>query len=144
MFLKLQIQIRVGKATRKPMFFGNNFACFRLELIANFAAPRAVFKDLACPTSLLDRRDILLRFVIARTISMMERIENPKPRLPRRIQNFEHVRNALVSFRNALDTVPYLSAVGNEVVVRIDDQKCRDLFQTSTLPYFLAYLFLKM
>ena len=39
-----------------------------------------------------------------------------------------HVRNALVGFSNTLQPMPYLATLGNEIVIRIDDKKCCNLF----------------
>ena len=58
---------------------------------------------------------------------MMHRIEDPKLRLPRGIQDFQHVGNAVVRFGNSPDARPYLAALGNEVVIWIDHQKRSDL-----------------
>jgi len=33
----------------------------------------------------------------------------------------DHMRNTLVGFSNAFYAIPYFAAVGNEVVIRIDD-----------------------
>ena len=46
------------------------------------------------------------------------------------------MRNTLVDFGNSLQAIPYFAALGNEVVVWIDHEKCGDLFiklQISTL-----------
>jgi hypothetical protein len=57
----------------------------------------------------------------------MQRTENAKPCRSHGIQGLQHIRNAVVRFGNALDTIPYLATLGNEVVIRIDHQKCSDL-----------------
>src|SRR3984893_13569223 len=44
--LELQIQIRVGETAGTPMLEGHDIARSRLELRADFAAPRAVFERL--------------------------------------------------------------------------------------------------
>ena len=56
----------------------------------------------------------------------MRHIEDPKLRLPRGIQHLQHVRNAVIRFGNSANAVPYLAALGNEVVVGIDHKKCGD------------------
>jgi hypothetical protein len=58
---------------------------------------------------------------------MMQSIEDAKPRLPRRIQDLEHVRKTTNRFRDRLQAIPDLAALGNEIVVRIDHQKCSAL-----------------
>ena len=45
-FLELQIQIRVRKATGTPVLLGHDVARLRFELTANLATPRAVFERL--------------------------------------------------------------------------------------------------
>ena len=37
------------------------------------------------------------------------------------------MRNAAIRFCNSPNAVPYLASLGNEVVIRIDHQKCSDL-----------------
>src|SRR5215470_9169740 len=59
---------------------------------------------------------------------MMQRIEDAKTRLPRSIQNLQHMRDATIRFCNSPDSVPYLPALGNEIVVGVDDEKGRDVF----------------
>jgi hypothetical protein len=59
---------------------------------------------------------------------MMHGIEDPKLRLARRVQNFQHMRDAVVGFGNSFDARPDLAAFGNEVIVGIDHQKCGDAF----------------
>src|SRR5262245_5626673 len=55
--LQLQIKICVGKAARAPMLLGHNLSGLRREFVADFAAPRAIFKGLSLPASLLNRSD---------------------------------------------------------------------------------------
>ena len=72
-FPELQIQIRFGKATRTPMLEGH------------LATPRAVCEGPMRPSCLLDRRNVSPGLVVAWTVAVMQRIEDPKLRLPRRI-----------------------------------------------------------
>jgi len=58
----------------------------------------------------------------------MQRIDDAKLRLPRSIHDLQHMRNAIVCLCNSLQAIPYFASPGNEIVVRIDDQKCSDLF----------------
>src|ERR1700746_3772675 len=108
------------------MFLGDNFAWLRLELGADLATPSAELECLGFPPSHLDWRNVLPSLVIAWPIAMMHRIKNVKPDLPGCIQDFEHVGNTLVSFRNVLNPIPYFSSLGNKVVIWIDHQKCSD------------------
>jgi hypothetical protein len=57
----------------------------------------------------------------------MHRIENPDTGFSRRFKNLHHMRNTLVPFGNALYSIPYFAALGNEVVIRIDHDKPGDL-----------------
>ena len=81
--LEQQIQICIGKATRTPMLRGDYLAWLRLELGTDFATPRAVFEALSLPRCLLNGRNVLPSLVVTRTVSTMQRIEDPKLRLPR-------------------------------------------------------------
>jgi hypothetical protein len=67
---------------------------------------------------------------------MVQRIKDAKPRLTRDSQNLQHMRYAIICSRNALYAVPYLTALGNEIVVWIDDQQCSDLYRTLNLSCF--------
>src|SRR5215510_5378203 len=101
-FLELQIQICVSKATGTPMFQGHDVARLRCEFAADLTAPRPVFEGLVRPGRLLDRRNVLPGLIVARAISMMQRIEDAKPRLSRRIEDLDHMSNTLVRFSNTL------------------------------------------
>ncbi len=127
-FLELQIQISIGKTTGAPMLERHDVAGLRYEFAADLAAPRAVFEGLPRPRCLLDRRNVLPTLVVAWTVSTMQRIKDAKLRLPRRIQDLQHMRNTTVLFCNRLQAIPYLASLGNEIVVRIDHQKCGELF----------------
>src|SRR5512132_2365114 len=65
---------------------------------------------------------------------MMQCIEDPKLRLPRGIQDLQHMRNAVIRFCNTPNVVPYLASLGNEVVIRIDHAfpACRRLRYSAT------------
>ena len=108
------------------MLLGDDFARLRLELAADLATPRAAFEGLSRPRCPLDRCNILPGLLVARTVSMMQRIENAKFRLPRSIQDLQHVSNTIIGFGYVLQAIPYLAALGNEVVVGIDHKKCSD------------------
>jgi hypothetical protein len=41
----------------------------------------------------------------------MHRIEDPKLRLPRGIQNLEHIGNAAVRFGDRANAIPYFAAI---------------------------------
>ena len=99
----------------------------RFELAADLATPRAVFERLVRPRRLLNGRYVLPSLVVARTVSTMQRIEDAKLRLPRGIEDLLHMRNAVIRFRNGPDAVPYFTSLGNEIVIRIDHEKCGDL-----------------
>jgi hypothetical protein len=81
--LELQIQICVGQATGTPMLGGDNLAWRRLELGTDLATARAVFEALVDPRCFLNGRNVLPSLVIARTVSMMQCIADPKLRLAR-------------------------------------------------------------
>src|SRR5262249_43100447 len=127
LLLELQIQICVGKAAGTPMFEGHDVAHLRCELAADLATPGPVLEGLVRPGCLLDGSNVLPGLVVALTVSMMQRIENALPCLPRSIQDLQHVRNTIIRFCDSLQAVPYLASFGNEVVVRIDHQECSDL-----------------
>src|SRR5215471_9207577 len=54
---------------------------------------------------------------------MVHRVENPHPYLSCNVEQLQHMRNAIISLCDALDAIPYFSALGNEIVVGIDHQK---------------------
>ena len=88
------------------MLEGYDVTRLRFELAAHLAAPRAVFKALVHPRCLLNRRNVLPGLVVAWAVSMMQRIENAKPRFPRCIQDLQHMRNAMICFSNSLQAIP--------------------------------------
>src|SRR5215475_8767842 len=104
--LELQIQIRVGEATGTPMLRGDDLAWLRFEPGTDLATPRLIFEALSRPRYLLNGRNVLPGLVIARSISMMQCIEDPKPRLPRGVEDLQHMRNAVIGFCNGPDVVP--------------------------------------
>src|SRR5262245_24285066 len=127
MFLELQIQIRVGEATGTPMLESHDIARLRLELAADLATPRAVFESLMRPGCFLNWRNVLPSLVVARMVSVMQRIENPDVRRSRSLEDLHHMRNTLVGFSYTFQTIPYFAALGNEIVIRIDHQKSSDV-----------------
>src|SRR5215472_1751265 len=64
--------------------------------------PRAVFEALSRPRRLLNRRNVLPSLVVARAVSMMQRVEDAKPRLTRGIEDPQHVRHAVIGFCDTL------------------------------------------
>src|SRR5205807_1780868 len=88
--LELQIQIRVGEAAGTPVLRCDDLAWLGLELGTDLATPRAVFEALSRPPRLLNGRNVLPSLVVARTVSMMQRIEDAQLRLARGIAYEEH------------------------------------------------------
>src|SRR5215471_10635807 len=108
------------------MLEGHDISWLRFEFSAELAAPRPVLEGLAQPRGLLHRRDVLPGLVVTGTVATMRRVEDAYSRAPRRIQNLQHMRDAVVRFGDLLHAVPKLSALGDEVVVRVDHEKRRD------------------
>src|SRR5215469_16205523 len=128
MLLEQQIQVGVGKAAGTPMFLRHNLTRQRGEFGTDLAAPCAVFESLSRPRKLLDRRNVLPVLVVARAVTMMQRIEDAKLRLPRSIQDLQHMRNATIRFCNGPNSVPYLPTFRHESGVGVDDEKGGDVF----------------
>src|SRR5215470_1282387 len=126
MLCELQIEIGVRKAAGTPMLKGHDVTWLRGEFAADLTAPRAVFEGLVCPGCLLHWRNVLPRLVVAGTVLMMQGIENTDVRLARRCEHLHHMRHTLVRFRNTLYAIPEFAALGHEVVVGINHQKCGD------------------
>src|SRR5262245_17515880 len=59
---------------------------------------------------------------------MMHDIEDEKLRIPRGIQDLQHMRNTVIRFCNDPNTFPQLASLRDEVVVRIDHQKSSNFF----------------
>src|SRR5262245_52012878 len=104
--LELQIQIGVGKTAGAPMFRGDKLAWLRLELGADLAAPRSVFEAPSRPPCPLNRRNVFPSLVVARTVSTMKCIEDPKLSLARGVQDLQHMRNAVIRFCNSPNAIP--------------------------------------
>src|SRR5262245_10008613 len=121
--LELQIQISVGEAAGAPVLQSDDLAWFGREFGTQLATPCAVFEGLSAPRRPLDRGNVFPGLVVARTVSMMQGIEDRKLRRPRGVQDLQHVSDTAVRLRNSPDAGPYLSPLGDEIVVRIDHQK---------------------
>src|SRR6516225_1926942 len=127
MLFELHIQVCVGKATGTPMLEGHDIARLRFEFSADLATPRAVFEGLVRPSRFLYRRNVLPGLVVAWTVSVMQRIENTQTRLPRSIQDLQHMWNTIICFCNSAQAIPHFASLGNEIVIRVDHKKCSDL-----------------
>src|SRR5262249_6286027 len=108
------------------MLEGHDISRLRCELAAELAAPRPVLEALVQPRGLLHRSNVRPGLVVAWTVSTMHCIEDAQSRAPRRVQDLQHMRDAVVGFGNLLYAIPELSALGDEVVVRVDHEKCGD------------------
>src|SRR5262245_50834016 len=119
--LELQVQVSVGEATGTPVFLCDDLTRRRHEFGTELATPCAVFEALVLLRCSLNLRNVGPPFVVAWTISMMHGIEDAKRHFTRGIQDLQHVGNAVVCFSDSFDAGPDLAALGNEVVVGIND-----------------------
>src|SRR5208282_3394207 len=103
---ELHIQIGVGKATGAPMLLGHDVSRLWSKLGAELAAPRSIFKSLSRPGCFLNGRGVLPGLVVARTVSMMHRIENPQSRRSRCGQQLQHVSDAVIRLSNGFNAIP--------------------------------------
>src|SRR5262249_44962775 len=126
--LELEIKIGVGEATGTPVLQSHNITRAGREFGTNSAAPRPIFKALMLPRCLLNGRDIFPDLVVSGTVPVMHRIEDRQSRFPCRSQDLQHMRNTLISFCHSFNAIPQLAPFGYEVIVRIDHQKCSELF----------------
>src|SRR5262249_51738482 len=106
---------------------GDNLARLRLELGTDITTPRTVFEDLALPRPSLNWRHVLPGLIVAWAVSTMHGIEDLKPRLARGVEDLLHVRNAVIRFSDSPNAAPYLPSFGDEIVVRVHNQQCREL-----------------
>src|SRR5262249_36506881 len=109
------------------------------EFTANLAVPRPVFEGLSRPRRLLYRRDVFPRLVAAWTVAMMQCIEDPKLRLPRGIQDLQHIWRTTICFGHTSQAIPYFASLGNEIVVRVNDKKCSDFLVKLQICHFFSY-----
>jgi hypothetical protein len=58
----------------------------------------------------------------------MHREDHAKPCLPRRVQDLQHVRNAVVRFRNRPMRPQILPPLEMKLLIGIDDEKRREAF----------------
>src|SRR5215469_8607319 len=103
------------------MLLGHDVARLRHEFGTEFAAPGAEFEGFSRPGHFLNWCNVLPGFVVARTVSTMHRIENPQSSFSRSAQQLQHMRDAVIGLCDAFDAIPYFAALGNEIVVRVDD-----------------------
>src|SRR5262250_2201281 len=104
------------------MLEGNDISWLRSEFAAELAAPGPVLEAFVQPRGLLHRCDVRPGLIVTGTVSVMHCIEHAQSRAPRRTQDLQHMRNAVVGFGDLLHAIPELSALGNEVVVRVDHE----------------------
>src|SRR5262245_28618809 len=104
--LELQMQVGVGKAAGTPVLEGQDVARLRCELATDLATPGPVLEGLMRPGCLLDGSKVLPGLVVAWAVPMMQRIEDAELRLPRRIENLQHVRNTVIRFCDGLQAIP--------------------------------------
>src|SRR5215472_12564757 len=97
-FLELQVQIGVGEAAGTPMLRRDDLTWLGHELGPDLAAPCAVFEGLSVRCRLLYGRNVFPSLVVARTVTTMQRIEDTKLRLSRRVQDLQHMRDAVIRF----------------------------------------------
>src|SRR5215510_3391458 len=119
--LELQVQVGVGEAAGTPVVLCDNLTWRRHEFGTELATPCAVFEALVLPRGSFNRRNVGPRLVVACTISMMHGIEHVKLHCARGIQDLQHVGNAVVCLSDSFDAGPDFAALGNEVVVGIDN-----------------------
>jgi hypothetical protein len=71
---------------------------------------------------------------------MMQRVEDSNACSSRGVEDVQHVRDARVGLSDTLQAIPYLSTVGNKVVVRIDNHKACDVLLIRHIGHaFLRY-----
>src|SRR5262249_510697 len=61
-----------------------------------------------------------------RSRATMSRVKDAKPRRPRGVLDLQHVRHAVILLCDVLQAIPDLSALGDEVVIGIDHESCRE------------------
>src|SRR5262250_485626 len=101
------------------MFLSHNLTRSRSEFGMDLTTPRALFEGLVRPGRFLDWRNVLPALIVTWPVAMMQRIKDAKLRLACSGQDLQHVRNTLICFRNALQTVPHFASLGNEIVIGI-------------------------
>src|SRR5215471_18140739 len=110
------------------MLKGHDLARLSRKFSGDLTTPRPVFERLMRPSCLLNGRDVLPGLVVSGTVPMMQRIEDAKPCVPRRNQDLQHVRHAIIRLCNSLKELPNLATLGYEIVIRIDHEKPRNRF----------------
>jgi hypothetical protein len=70
----------------------------------------------------------------------MQRIEDAKSGFAGRVENLGHMGNTIVRFCNGLQAIPYLAAVGNEIVVRVNHQDASELLLVCHLCHGLSQI----
>jgi hypothetical protein len=88
------------------MLGDDNLARLGLEFCTELTTPGSVFESPPHPPCLLNGGNVLPSLVVARPVSTMRHIEDAKFCLPRRIQDLQHMRNAVIRFGNRPNCVP--------------------------------------
>jgi hypothetical protein len=89
----------------------HDLAGLTLEPGAQLSTPCAVFEALARPSSLLNWRNGLPGLIVAGTVSTMQRVDDLKPRIPRGVQDLQHIRNAVIRLRDSPNATPNLASL---------------------------------
>jgi hypothetical protein len=71
---------------------------------------------------------------------MMQCVENAKPGTASSMQDLQHVRDAAIGFRYALQAIPEFSSFGDEVVVRINHQKSGDALVIGRIAHLASFM----
>src|SRR5262245_55160378 len=117
------------------MLEGNNISRLRCEFATELATPRPVLEGLVQPCGLLHGRDVFPGLVVTWMVSMMQRVEHAQSRVARRIQDLQHMRDAVVGLGDPLHPIPEFPAFGDEVVVRVDHQQRGDRLLVGQHPH---------
>src|SRR5262249_35365128 len=108
------------------MLLGDDVTRFRLKGRMKFSTPCAVRENLAPCSASLNGCDIFPGRIVPFTPTVMRRDEDPNSDSTRRLKHFDHIRDALHSLGSFFGEFPKLAALGDEVVIRIDDEKRGD------------------
>jgi hypothetical protein len=117
MLFEQQIQIRIGKAARTPTLLRRDVDWFGLNSLRPYYSTLPS-GSVQCGSRPRNRPD------------GSGGASHRRREVPPSVQqtDLRHVRDAIVRFCNMLDARPYFAALGNEIVVGIDEENCSSLF----------------
>src|SRR5271170_3872788 len=127
--LELEIQVGVREAAGTPVFLRHYFTRKRSKFVAKGASPRTGSEEMTVVTPRLNRCNVLpcVAFILKPSVPVVWCEKHRYAGGTSCLESRKHVRYAVNRFRYFLDLRPQYSALGDEVVERVNYEKARKI-----------------